>query len=660
MTWLTTILLSNAVVVILLALPAWLAGRVFQRPAVAHALWTLVLLKLVTPPILALPIPAPLAQDSQPEWWRPFDSPGASAGRVREETVSARELVAPFSAAADAHQGLRGESAQTPKRERSQTEAISRIRRTPPAERHWSETILSNLRPWHGIIALWIAGGAIWLCLQIAAMRRLRRLVRESPPAPAKLAELADRCAREMGLPRAPLIRIMDNSASPMLYGFGKRACIVLPAELLRRLSPEAQTTILVHELAHFCRGDQFVRIIELLATTIFWWHPVAWWALRELEIAEEQCCDATVLRYCTGKARVYAEAILDIVDLMSERGERIRPVLASGLRQRPALRRRLRDVMSGRPIPLLTQSGRFVLLVSGLACLICRPEMVFSKTTAPAPGAFTVDSLGSDSPPSSARTAGDSIAEPPGKSRPLSLLPPRRESTEWARAMASGGRSLILVRDGYQCELVDADGALVRDLSPYRITCVAFSPDGARFMTGELRGAVRLWEASTGRELGLLAQCAADVLSIDCSVDGDRIVVSDRAGVVEMLSLARPRERVQFARWPGAIRCVRFSPAGERLAAAADTWHTSAAGRIAIYDVATGALQHDWRLAAPVGALRFESESRLLAADWSGRVTPWSLNDGQSGEPCVVPKERVSAESFSAQAAGLSESAPK
>src|SRR5208337_5618195 len=51
--------LSNAVAAIVLALLAACAGRMFRRPALAHALWLLVLLKLITPPLVPLPITWP-------------------------------------------------------------------------------------------------------------------------------------------------------------------------------------------------------------------------------------------------------------------------------------------------------------------------------------------------------------------------------------------------------------------------------------------------------------------------------------------------------------------------------------------------------------------------------------------------------------------------
>src|SRR5947209_10663442 len=55
--------LTNAVCAAVLAVPAYLAGRK-GRTALAHALWLLVLIKLVTPPFFHLPLPWLPAQES--------------------------------------------------------------------------------------------------------------------------------------------------------------------------------------------------------------------------------------------------------------------------------------------------------------------------------------------------------------------------------------------------------------------------------------------------------------------------------------------------------------------------------------------------------------------------------------------------------------------
>lgn len=72
----------NAITVIPLALAAWLAGRTLRHPALTHALWVLVLAKLVTPPLFQLPYsieslasrPAATADDFGPSTLVPASS----------------------------------------------------------------------------------------------------------------------------------------------------------------------------------------------------------------------------------------------------------------------------------------------------------------------------------------------------------------------------------------------------------------------------------------------------------------------------------------------------------------------------------------------------------------------------------------------------------
>src|SRR6187397_498940 len=67
------LLLTNAAAAGLIAVVAFALSRLVRRPAVAHALWLLALLKLVTPPVVSLPLlPA----------WRAVPTRGAPAASV--------------------------------------------------------------------------------------------------------------------------------------------------------------------------------------------------------------------------------------------------------------------------------------------------------------------------------------------------------------------------------------------------------------------------------------------------------------------------------------------------------------------------------------------------------------------------------------------------
>src|SRR6267142_893777 len=56
MNWLVSIGLINAVLVTLLAAAACAAGRFWRQPALGHVLWVVVLLKLLTPPLVEIPV----------------------------------------------------------------------------------------------------------------------------------------------------------------------------------------------------------------------------------------------------------------------------------------------------------------------------------------------------------------------------------------------------------------------------------------------------------------------------------------------------------------------------------------------------------------------------------------------------------------------------
>src|SRR4051812_38404526 len=74
--------LSNALMAAVLALPAAAVARLGRRPALAHALWLLVLLKLLTPPLIPIPVfwpgGEPEAGEQVAAGPRPGPPPGAA------------------------------------------------------------------------------------------------------------------------------------------------------------------------------------------------------------------------------------------------------------------------------------------------------------------------------------------------------------------------------------------------------------------------------------------------------------------------------------------------------------------------------------------------------------------------------------------------------
>jgi hypothetical protein len=188
---------------------------------------------------------------------------------------------------------------------------------------------------------------------------------------------MAEGIGRRLGMKRVPEISLLPVRLSPMVWSLGGRPRVILPVGLVERLHREAREVILAHELAHVRRKDHWVRWLELVVTTLFWWHPLSWWACHQLRELEEQCCDELVLATVRHDAQAYVTALLDTVDFLSERSITM-PLVATAAKSRVSLARRIRMLKNHTSARPLT-ARRLVLL--------------FSVVTVPMVVAFAVDS---------------------------------------------------------------------------------------------------------------------------------------------------------------------------------------------------------------------------------------------------------------------------
>jgi beta-lactamase regulating signal transducer with metallopeptidase domain len=339
--------LRNAVGATVLALVAAGVGLVCRRPALRHTLWLLVLLRLLVPPLwdvqlLTGPIPQ---SDVAPEVGRFFKPSGRIENPSHEPALPLPDD--PESAPAAAPD--------------------------PPAP-----VTRTDWRP--VVLVLWLAGSLLWWLLAAVRLRRFSRLLRYARPAPPALQEQARGLADRLGLARCPGVWLLPAPVSPMLWALAGRPRLLLPAALWEHLDAEQQDTLLAHELAHLRRRDHWVRRLELVVLGLYWWHPVAWWARRELHEAEEQCCDAWVVWALPSAARAYATALLETVTFLS-RSRPALPATASGAGRVRPLKRRLTMILRGTPSRTLTWGG--VLAVAALAALL----LPLWPTWAEAPG---------------------------------------------------------------------------------------------------------------------------------------------------------------------------------------------------------------------------------------------------------------------------------
>ncbi len=96
------------------------------------------------------------------------------------------------------------------------------------------------------------------------------------------------------------------------------RPVLLLPEGIEERLDVGQLDAILAHELCHVRRRDNLTAAIQMVAQSVFWFHPLVWWVGERLIEERERACDEEVLRR-GGSPRVYAEAILNVCKLYME-----------------------------------------------------------------------------------------------------------------------------------------------------------------------------------------------------------------------------------------------------------------------------------------------------------------------------------------------------
>lgn len=354
---------ANALSATFLFAAALVAQRFVTRPAIRHLLWLAVVVRLLLPPILALPVPAP----SFPR------APAAGGDAVEVAAVVASRDFAPLPAPA---RGATPAAAALPA---SLPAAATDEARGEPAGVLAAEPARRDAEPRLLPLAFYLAivqlGGAVAV-LGIATHRwtRFRRALGTLRPAAAPLVDRVRELAAHIGVQRVPRVALTDAAVPPFLFP-APAMTLVLPERLLHRLDDDERDALLAHELTHVRRGDPWIRPLELVATALYWWFPLLPLARARLRAAEEAACDRDVVRAFPGKARAYAEGLLKTVELSSHPGST--PALATGAADSRELKERIMAIFHPAPRPALPRWRRALAMLPLLAAVSLTPAWV-------------------------------------------------------------------------------------------------------------------------------------------------------------------------------------------------------------------------------------------------------------------------------------------
>lgn len=89
---------------------------------------------------------------------------------------------------------------------------------------------------------------------------------------------------------------------------------IILPDWALEELSPAELNQVVLHELAHLRRWDDWTTLVQKFVKALFFFHPAVWWIEEKLSFEREMACDEAVLAEAFSP-RAYAECLAHLAE---------------------------------------------------------------------------------------------------------------------------------------------------------------------------------------------------------------------------------------------------------------------------------------------------------------------------------------------------------
>jgi beta-lactamase regulating signal transducer with metallopeptidase domain len=161
---------------------------------------------------------------------------------------------------------------------------------------------------------LWALLSLVMLARLAGGYRELRRLKSGATPAPDRWElQLQHLCATN-GIRRQTRLLISSHVAGPMSLGFIDPA-ILIPRAFLHTLSDSELDHIVMHELAHLRRRDDWTNLAQRFIEAVLPIQPAVYWLSHRMSLEREMACDDWVIA-ATGTAKPYAASLTKVAEL--------------------------------------------------------------------------------------------------------------------------------------------------------------------------------------------------------------------------------------------------------------------------------------------------------------------------------------------------------
>lgn len=174
----------------------------------------------------------------------------------------------------------------------------------------------------------------------------------------------------------------------PSVIGFFSPR-ILIPEEIFARLTTAEFGQIVLHEVGHLRRADDWINLLQKLSLVVFPLNPVLMWIERRLCLERELACDDDVLRL-TKAPKAYATCLTNLAE--HRLGRRAAALSLGAWEKKSELTRRVHSILRsgegmGRMQSRVVMGALVLGLLGGSAEIARCPQFVsFSRTTPSVP----------------------------------------------------------------------------------------------------------------------------------------------------------------------------------------------------------------------------------------------------------------------------------
>ncbi|HEY6969707.1 MAG TPA: M56 family metallopeptidase [Candidatus Angelobacter sp.] len=162
------------------------------------------------------------------------------------------------------------------------------------------------------IFAVWALFAGLALARLVAGLWHIGRLRRASSPIdPAMLGPDIQKLMA--GFPRPVSLRLSGAVQVPTAIGF-RQPAIVLPHWFVEEISVGELKQVLLHELTHLRRHDDWTNLIQKVVKAMLFFNPPVLWIEHRLSLEREMACDEAVLAQAVGPQE-YASCLRHVAE---------------------------------------------------------------------------------------------------------------------------------------------------------------------------------------------------------------------------------------------------------------------------------------------------------------------------------------------------------